>query len=365
MKAAVLDDAGLHIESIPVPTPGVGEVLVEVSGCGVCHSDLHVVRGGIPVAKPLVLGHETAGTVVEHGPGVPPSTPRVGSRIVASFVMPCGFCRECERGRDDLCLNFFKMNRTDGTLYDGTSRLARPDGEMLHMFSMSGMAQYAVVPALAVFELPEQMPSVESALLGCATLTAYSAVEHGAGGVRGKNVAVVASGGVGLNLIQMSRIMGAEKVIAIDISDEKITTALGAGASDGVNGADTDPVAAVKELTDGLGVDVAFEALGTPGTFKQAFSMVRSGGCTVPVGLNTGDVCLPINGMVRSQVGIKGSYGARSRVDMPALLKILDDAKFDPRSLVSTTASLDELSTILDRLEAGQIEGRAVIDVQR
>ncbi len=363
MRAAVLDVDGLRIERIPVPEPRDNEVLLRVSGCGVCHSDLHVVRGGIAFPKPCVLGHETSGVVVAHGRTMPPGTPPIGAKVVSSFVMPCGDCAECLRARDDLCLNFFGMNRTHGTLYDGTSRLGRADGERLNMFSMSGMAEYAVVPALAVFELPDSLPATESALLGCAALTAYGAITHGADGVEGKTVAVVASGGIGLNLIQLSRIMGAHDVIAIDISDEKIKTALEAGASSGVNSADTDAVSAVRDLTGGLGVDVAFEALGNPVTFRQAFDMVRNGGRTVPVGLSPLDVQVPINKVVRSQVAIHGSYGARSRRDMPALLRLLDDAAFDPRGIVSSTVPIEQLPSVLDDLEAGAIKGRAVIDL--
>lgn len=365
MLAAVLGESGLAIEKISIPAPRRGEVLLRVSGCGVCHSDLHVVRGDIPYRKPCVLGHETSGTVIEHGPDVPEGTPAVGSRVVCSFVMPCGTCAECERGRDDMCVNFFGVNRTLGTLYDGTSRLHREDGQMLHMFSMSGMAEYAVVPALAVYELPANLPLLQSAVLGCAAITAYSAIKNGAGGVEGKAIAVVAAGGVGLNLIQLSKLLGAERIIAIDINDDKIKMARTTGATDGVNSAQTDPVEAVMDLTGGVGVDVAFEALGNPATFTQAFSMVRNGGKTVPVGLNLGNVTLPINRMVRAQVGIQGSYGARVRVDMPEMLRLLSEAQFDPRELVSSLIPITELGSALDRLENGEVRGRAVVDLQK
>ncbi len=364
MRAAVLDETGLAIENIPIPEPRHGEVLLKVAGCGVCHSDLHVVRGGIPYRKPCVLGHETTGTVIAHGPDIPAGTPQVGSPVVCSFVMPCGTCVECERGRDDMCVNFFGVNRTLGTLYDGTSRLHREDGQMLHMFSMSGMAEYAVVPALAVYELPANLPLLESAVLGCAAITAFSAIKNGAGGVKGKSIAIVATGGVGLNLIQLSKLQGAERIIAIDINDDKIKMALDTGATEGVNSAQVDPVEAVMDLTGGVGVDVAFEALGSPTTFVQAFNMARNGGKTVPVGLNLGNVTMPINRMVRAQVGIQGSYGSRVRVDMPEMLRLLSEAQFDPRDLVSSIVPITELGSTLDSLEAGEVRGRAVVDLQ-
>ena len=133
MKAAILDQAPgrMRIEEIPVPVPLDGEVLVKVHACGVCHTDLHVIKAEVAFPTPAVLGHEISGTIVELGPGV--AEPAVGTNVVSAFIMPCGRCRLCSIGRDDLCDNFFAMNRLRGTLYDGTSRLRRGDGSVLAM----------------------------------------------------------------------------------------------------------------------------------------------------------------------------------------------------------------------------------------
>ena len=171
MLAAVLDSApgGLRIEEIPVPEPRANEVLVKVHACGVCHTDLHVMKAEVAFPTPAVLGHEISGTVAALGPGVAGSRRR-HALVVSAFIMPCGFCRLCAIGRDDLCDNFFAMNRLKGTLYDGTTRLRRTDGTPIAMYSMAGLAEYAVVPATDVFPLPDGLPLAESSVLGCARL---------------------------------------------------------------------------------------------------------------------------------------------------------------------------------------------------
>src|SRR5688500_12488630 len=157
MLAAVLPAPGepLRIERIAVPRPGRGEVLVRVAACGVCHTDLHVMKAEVAFPTPAVLGHEISGTVVELGEGV--DEPAVGTEIVGTFIMPCGGCPACLRARDDLCERFFALNRLRGTLYDGETRLFRTDGSPLAMYSMGGLAEYAVLPATAVFRLPESL----------------------------------------------------------------------------------------------------------------------------------------------------------------------------------------------------------------
>jgi S-(hydroxymethyl)glutathione dehydrogenase/alcohol dehydrogenase len=173
MKAAVLSAAGapLAIEEVPTPRPQADEVLVKVAACGVCHTDLHVMKGEVKLPVPCVLGHEISGHVESAGAGV--ANVRPGDAVVASFIMPCGRCPFCARGRDDLCETFFAMNRLKGALYDGTSRLRRADGSALAMYSMGGLAEFAVVPATDVFPAPAGLPLVESCILGCAIMTAY------------------------------------------------------------------------------------------------------------------------------------------------------------------------------------------------
>jgi S-(hydroxymethyl)glutathione dehydrogenase/alcohol dehydrogenase len=363
MKAAVLDRAPgpMRIEEIPVPEPLAGEVLVKVHACGVCHTDLHVVKAEVAFPMPAVLGHEISGTIVALGPGA--SAPPVGTQIVSAFIMPCGRCRLCAIGRDDLCDNFFAMNRLRGTLYDGTSRLRRQDGTSVAMYSMAGLAEYAVVPATDVFALPDGLPIAASSVLGCAVFTAYGAVRHGADLRGGERVAVVAAGGVGLNVIQIARAFGASQVIAVDISDDKLEMASRVGATDTVNSRTVNASERVRELTGGHGVDIAFEALGRPETFVQALDIIGDGGRMVAVGIAPGRTTAPveITRLVRRGLRIIGSYGARTRADMPEILRLAACGTFRPEAIVTRQFRLDEADAAYQALDRGEILGRAIV----
>ena len=363
MLAAVLERApgGLRLEEIPVPEPGPGEVLVKVSACGVCHTDLHVMKAEVAFPTPAVMGHEISGTVAALGAGV--AGPAPGAAVASAFIMPCGFCAACAAGRDDLCDSFFAMNRLRGVLYDGTSRLRRADGTPLAMYSMAGLAEYAVVPATDVFPLPPGLPLAESSILGCAIFTAYGAVQHGAALRGGERIAVVAAGGVGLNIIQIARAFGASQIVAVDIRDAPLDAARRVGATDVVNAAATDAVARVRELTDGRGVDVAFEVLGLPQTFIQAVEMLRDGGRMVAVGIAPGKTTAPveITRLVRRELRIAGSYGARTRTDMPEIIRLAAGGVFRPETMVTQRFPLADADAAYRALAAGEVVGRAIV----
>src|SRR5256885_4430233 len=288
MKAAVLSAVGgpITIEDIPTPSPKASEVLVRVTACGVCHTDLHVVKGEVQFPLPCVLGHEISGVVEAVAPDVKTAQP--GDTVVCSFIMPCGVCHYCVRGRDDLCETFFAMNRLRGTLYDGTSRLRRSDGTTLAMYSMGGLAEYAVVPASDVFPAPPGVPLTDACILGCAMLTAYGAVKHQARVQPNETVAVIGTGGVGSNVIQVAKTFGAGQIIAVDVRDDKLEAARGLGATHTVNAMRAEAVAAVQTLAGGPGGDVAIEALGRPQTVGNALLLTRRGGPAGGIGISTG-----------------------------------------------------------------------------
>jgi S-(hydroxymethyl)glutathione dehydrogenase/alcohol dehydrogenase len=365
MRAAVLDAAGaaLHLEDIPVPVPRVGEVLVKVAACGVCHTDLHVIKGEVAFPMPCVLGHEISGTVEALGPGV--AGPAVGTRVVCAFIMPCGTCRFCAQGRDDLCETFFSLNRLKGTLYDGQTRLARPDGTPLWMYSMAGLAEYAVVPATDVFPLPDGIDLPTAAILGCAVFTAYGAVRHSADLHPGETVAIIAVGGVGMNLVQVARAFGAGQIVAVDILDDKLEMARRLGATHTVNGAKENAVSAVRALTGGLGVDVSFEALGRAETFIQASEVLRDGGRMVAIGIApmTTTAPLEITRLVRRSQRVIGSYGARTRSDMPQVLNLAARGILRAEDVVTRTYPLADVDAAYRTLSAGHISGRAIIQI--
>jgi succinate semialdehyde reductase (NADPH) len=363
MMAAILEAAPgpLRIEQIPIPEPRAGEVLVKVHACGVCHTDLHVIKAEVAFPTPAALGHEISGTVAALGPGV--QGPAPGTPVASAFIMPCGTCRSCGIGRDDLCENFFAMNRLRGTLYDGTTRLRRAEGTPIAMYSMAGLAEYAVVPATDVFALPATLPLLESSVLGCAVFTAYGAVRHSADLRGGERVAVVAAGGVGMNIVQIAKAFGASQVIAIDVRDDKLESARRHGATDVVNASTSDVTKQVKELTDGQGVDVAFEVLGRPETFVQAFEIIRDGGRMVAVGIAAGRTAagIEITRLVRRGLRIIGSYGARTRADMPEIIRLAAAGFFRPETMITQRFPLAEADRAYQMLNRGEIVGRAII----
>jgi S-(hydroxymethyl)glutathione dehydrogenase/alcohol dehydrogenase len=367
MRAAVLTAPGepLRLEELPVPKPGPGEVLLRVAACGLCHSDLHVLGGAIAFPTPAVLGHEVSGEIAALGPGPAREGLKVGQPVAAAFLMPCGACPECDRGRDDLCPKFFNLNRLRGVLYDGTSRLARADGQAVYQYSMGGLAEYAVLPATSVTPLPDGMDRLAAATLGCAAFTAYGAVRRGARLLHGETCAVVATGGVGGYICQIARALGASQVIAVDVAQDKLDEALGRGATAAVNSSTSDAAQAVQDLTSGRGVDVAFEALGRPETWSTALSLLAPGGRMVPIGLGAGGkaAAVPINQLVRLSQRIIGSYGALTRQDLAAVVELAHTGQIDYRSVVTRRLPLEGAAEGYAALARGEVLGRAVVDL--
>lgn len=363
MKAAVLSEVGgpLRLEEIPRPQPRAGEVLVKVTACGVCHTDLHVIKGEVAFPLPCVLGHEISGVVAEVAADVHTTHP--GDAVVCSFIMPCGVCSYCARGRDDLCATFFAMNRLKGTLYDGESRLRRANGATLAMYSMGGLAEYAVVPATDVFPAPANVPLADACILGCAIMTAYGAVKHQARVQPSDAVAVVGVGGVGSNVIQMARAFGAGQIIAVDVRDDKLEAARGLGATHTVNATQGNPVAAVNALTDGQGVDVAIEALGRPETVVNAFMMTRDGGRVVLIGIAPGTATagIEITRLVRRGIQLMGSYGCRVRTDLPEVLALAARGQVSASQPITRRYRLGQVDDAYAALNRGEIVGRAIV----
>lgn len=367
MCAAVLRDhaTGLRTETIRTPRPRNGEILIKVAACGLCHSDLHVIGGAIAFPLPAVLGHEVTGTVVEIGPGNEHCGLQLGDRVAGGFLMPCGQCDACSRGRDDLCAPFFELNRLKGVLYDGETRLASLDGEPISMYSMGGLAEYAVVPATALARVPESIDLVPAAILGCAALTGYGAVRRGADLRYGETVAVVATGGVGTNIVQIAAAMGASQIIAIDVDDDKLAPMPAYGATAVINSTTHNPREEVLALTGGRGVDVAFEALGIPATWTTALDVLADGGRMVPIGLGAGvqTAGVEINRTVRRSQSILGSYGAHTREDLPAVVDLAARGIINYADVVSRRFCLDDASVGYEALRQRQIQGRAVVDM--
>ena len=233
------------------------------------------------------------------------------------------------------------------------------------MYSMGGLAEYAVVPSTSVTPVPEQIDLVPAAILGCAAMTGYGAVRRGADLHFGETVAVIATGGVGTNIVQIARAFGAAQVIAIDVSDDKLAPMPGYGATAVVNSVTHDAREEVLRLTGGTGVDVAFEALGIPATWKTALDVLADGGRMVPIGLGAGvqTAEVEINRTVRRSQSILGSYGARTRQDLPAVVDLAARGVINYKDVVSRRFPLSEAGAGYEALRNHRIQGRAVVDM--
>lgn len=363
MRAVVMRQVGVppEVEDIRDPHPSRGEVLVKVAATGVCHSDLHVLKGDLPFPLPCVLGHEISGIVAEIGEGVTNVT--VGERVASPFIMPCGFCAFCVRGEEELCSTWFSQNRGKGGLFDGTSRLASHDGSPISMYSMAGFAEYSVVPDTSVFHVPDALVLEDCAVLGCAMFTAFGLLRNTAKLGVGETVAIVGTGGVGSAAIQLAGVFGASRVIAIDIRDDKLEAARELGATDLVNAAKADVGQAVRELTGGIGVDVAIEAFGHSSTFESALQSVRPGGRVALVGLAPSgtEAHFEITPFVRRKISILGSFGGRARTDMPLLLALAASGRIDPGRFISRRYPLEQAAAAFEALERGEVIGRSII----
>ncbi len=365
MRAAVVraHSGPFIVEELQDPEPAAEEILVRVAACGVCHTDLHVHNGSVTFPMPCVLGHEVSGTVVATGDGVEDLRP--GDRVAAGFIMPCGTCPSCRAGREELCEPFFAHNRLNGTLYDGRTRLFDASGEPIAMYSMGGLAELAVMPQRAAAIVPDSLPLTDSAVFGCALLTAYGAAHQVAEVQAGETVVVVGAGGVGLGLVQVARALGAAQVIAVDLAADKLAAATAAGATDTVDACAGDPVVAVRERTEGRGAEVVFEAIGLPATFRQATEMVADGGRCVMIGIapvgRTGEV--EITRLVRRKLQLLGSFGGRPRTHLPALMQLAVDGRIDLDRVISRRYALDEADVAYGALARGEIVGRALIEM--
>jgi S-(hydroxymethyl)glutathione dehydrogenase/alcohol dehydrogenase len=302
VKAAILETPAtdLIVENIDCQEPHTGEVLVRIAASGVCHSDLHVVHGSQTTNLPIVLGHEGAGIVEAIGPNV--TRVKVGDHVVLSWVPYCGQCVFCLSGRPNLCSVAYAA-LAKGTLLDGTSRLSRFGKPIYHYSFISSFAEYSVVPEAGCVVIHPEIPLDKASLVGCAVMTGVGAAINTARVHPGSTVAVIGAGGVGLNVMQGAQLAGAATIIAVDIIPSKLARASVFGATHLINSKEVDAVAAVRELTNGLGADYTFEAVGHPITMRQCWEMARPGGTVVMVGIagEGTELSLPANRVVREE----------------------------------------------------------------
>ncbi|MFB4307385.1 zinc-binding dehydrogenase [Actinomadura sp. GTD37] len=348
MRALVWDGTGLHVDStIEVRPPGPGEVAVDIAMAGLCHSDVSPMEGRIPQPTPVILGHEAVGTVAAAGPGA--DVP-VGRRVVLTVLRRCGECRRCREGRPALCAA-------------STRPVASPfsrDGGVVHQFVKVGaFAERIVVAREQVIAMPAEISDPVAAMLGCATVTAFGAVEDRARLRAGESVLVTGAGGIGLNAVLAAGAAGAERIVVVDRNPAKEKIARTCGATDFlVPGDPAETAPAVRALVPG-GVDAAFECTGHTGVLNAAVKSLAGGGRVVVLGLPPTGGTLGLE--VRDLFHDKSLLGCRmGSVDphrkLPDLAQRVLRGELDLTPLVSAVVPLEGAAQLVDDLRDGRID---------
>ncbi len=357
MRAVVFTNPAepVRVREVDLDPPGPGEVSVDITAAGVCHSDLHVRRGDWTVPAPLVMGHEGAGIVAEVGPGV--GDLAAGDHVVLSWVAPCGQCRYCLADHPARCKVAATVVAPGGVLMDGTSRLSLGGERIAHYLGVSSFAERAVVPASGAIKIRDDAPLDVAALVGCAVATGVGAVLNTASVEPEATVAVIGCGGVGLSVVQGARLARASRIVAVDVRAEKTALAARLGATDQVDASAADPVAAVRDLVPD-GVDYAFDAIGLTRTTTQAIAMLGLGGAAVLVGLPPDGATVSFEPLALAEADqrILGSnYGSvRPAIDIPALIDRFMVGDLLLNELVSARLPLESAAAALDDLESGR-----------
>jgi len=360
-NAAVLYEAKkpLVVEDVELLEPGPHEVQVRWVANGVCHSDLHVMTGDYPHPLPVILGHEAAGVVEKIGPGVETVTP--GDHVCSSYIPSCGRCWYCIGGQPTMCA---LRDKPRWFMLDGTSRF-RKNGQPLHHFlQVAGYATHTVLPEQSVIPIRKDAPLDLACLVSCGVLAGAGPVFNRAKVPPGASVAVFGCGGVGLNTIQAARMVGAGKIIAVDVNKQKLTWAEEFGATHAVDASKEDPVERVHAISGMGGVDFAFEVVGTQKTIEQALASTHRGGTCVVVGVSPAGTRLSIDpGMLLQQRVLTGTSfgGGHQRTDVPLLLDLFMDGKYQLKELVSRRLPLAELNHAFDLMKQGEVKRSVIV----
>lgn len=360
VKAAVLYgyNEPLKIESVKLKAPREDEIVVKMAASGVCHSDLSVIQMKLPVPPPVVLGHEGAGIVEEVGKSVTQLKP--GDHVVLCWSEACGQCHYCAAGRSHLC------DANVRSMMMGGEAVFEKDGmDISRMAGVGSFAEKTVVRATAAVKIADDIPLDRACLVGCGIMTGVGAAINTVKIHPGETVAVFGCGGVGLNVIQGAALCGAGRIIAVDLLDSKLALAKQFGATDVINpGAGGDASQAIKDLTDGHGVDFAFEVIGAPPVITQAFMSLKRGGKVVVVGVPPFGVEVSVPGAMisldeKSLIGSLYGSGVMKR-DMPRLLDLYMQKRLKIDELISRRIKLDDVNAAFEAMEKGEV-ARSVI----
>jgi len=356
--AAVAFQAGkpLEIVQLDLEGPKEGEVLVEIKATGVCHTDAYTLSGNDPEGLfPAVLGHEGAGVVLEVGPGVTSLVP--GDHVIPLYTPECRNCKFCLSGRTNLC-QAIRSTQGKGLMPDGTSRFSYKGQQVLHYMGTSTFANHTVLPEIALAKIRKDAPFEKVCYIGCGVTTGVGAVINTAKVRPGSNVAVFGLGGIGLNVLQGARMVGADKIIGVDLNPEREAMARKFGMTHFINPKVTpDVVAAISDLTDG-GVDYSFECIGNVNVMRQALECCHKGwGESVIIGVAGAgqEIATRPFQLVTGRVW-KGSAfgGAKGRTDVPKIVDWYMDGKIAIDDLITHVMPIEDINKAFDLMHHGE-----------
>lgn len=370
MNAALFEAVGrpLNHAQVTIADPAPGEVRVRMTASGVCHSDFRVLAGEWAATAPLVLGHEGAGIVESVGAGVTHLVP--GDAVILSWTPSCGACPYCDSGRPQLCLTA-ASTAYNSVMPDGTTRISRGEDPVYSYLSVGSFAEYAVVPAYGAIKVRADVDPGVAALVGCAVTTGVGSAINTKPAPAGSDVLVIGAGGVGLCVVMGAHLQSPGRLIVVDVNADKLALAEELGATHTINAADLRGsseavVAAVRELTGGLGVDVAYEATGRADCVEQAYGALAPGGTGVVVGQVASGQRISIDPMRMSgsELTLTGSnYGsARPTIDFPRILDMYVRGALPLDRLIDRRLPLTDINAAFDAMGAGTTTGRVVID---
>ncbi len=343
----------LKVEELDMEGPGEGEVLVEVRAAGLCHSDLSVIDGARPRPMPMAIGHEAAGVVREVGPGVADFAE--GDHVVMIFVPSCGDCLPCAEGRPALCEKAAAANGA-GHLLSGRRPFSKKGQAINHHMGVAAFSTYTVCSRRSLVKVDSRLPLVQAALFGCAVMTGVGAVLNTAQVAPGSSAAVIGLGGVGLNALLGTLLVGGHP-IAIDLVPEKLELARQLGCSHAFDGRDPDLIDKVREVSGG-GVDFAFEMAGSAPALELAYKLTRRGGTTVTAGLAhpSKNISIQAVSLVAEERTLKGSYigSCVPPRDIPRYVGLFQNGRLPVDRLLSETLHFDEVNEAFDRLADGK-----------
>ncbi len=359
MKAAVMraQNAPLEIEEVDIDDPGPGEVLVKTSASGICHSDLHIMTGDIPLPPPCILGHEPAGIVEKVGAGVADFVE--GDHVIGCVSMWCGVCKFCTGGRPYLCPIQFAPR--DPALGPRLSKGAEQIGQFVNLASF---AEKMLCPERSLVKIRDDMPLDRASLIGCGVTTGLGAALNTVNIPLGASVVIIGCGGVGLSALQGARIRGAGKIIAVDAQAWKSDLVTKLGANHFVDATDGDPVAAVQDLSGG-GADFVFECIGLGRTVQQAIAMTGRGGTAVLVGVVPITEMVPISAadITLQEKNVTGSFmgSNRFRFDMPKYIEFYLDGRLYLDEIISSRIELEDINDAFDLMRKGEAARQVIV----